>query len=505
MLILNTQFIFSVFNHNTAWSSFYTNALKLLPHQKWPASKKALCLISSVAGLGAASYLIVRYYFDKRKKKNDLFVEEEEENITGADENQCCISGGCTSEYLKKTDWHPGVVNVKIALHGILSYSRLSCSSGGDTLKLEDGDMDSSSSNTKIPESRSTLDSRISDCSVNTFSNRNNHRFKKVIIKSRTDDRVVISSQENGKINGFSHQEYQNSLMETLNALYGTNKLINNKEAKHLICILQQKNEETILKVLTTICNLAAFTANQDLFRLNGALPLLVELLDDCQLDSSVRLMLTQCLGNMAVNTKNNPYLQRAVAKIVESYSSPECSELQKIISIQTLTNLSVEILPRHVKDFAASIRTTLDRLMTSSGPNLACLKFLINLSCCTTLASKILFSEAPYDFADILNTDSSEDVIIRSLTLLSHLFNTKETLNLSSGYDFEKNHHRSSSELQECNNEQGTICSILFDDDILRSEIRGRLEKLKEKYSKKSNEEISQKIDRLLKTKNVD
>lgn len=164
------------------------------------------------------------------------------------------------------------------------------------------------------PSSRSTVEEETSEIengnylgedeallnlSTSSDINRlNQHSFKKVIVRSRfcdndgnelstvqpvmaqpqktvnTNGLIAESSSFNkidnnrkiditSKVKGFSNEEYQRSLQNKLNSLYGTNKLISNDDAKCLVLLLQQKSDETLLKTLTTMCNLAAFTINQ--------------------------------------------------------------------------------------------------------------------------------------------------------------------------------------------------------------------------------------------------
>ncbi len=65
------------------------------------------------------------------------------------------------------------------------------------------------------------------------------------------------------ELKGFSNSAFQDSLEKVGDSLYGKTKLINSEEAKTLVLLLEQRNPSNDLKTLTSISNLASFTANQ--------------------------------------------------------------------------------------------------------------------------------------------------------------------------------------------------------------------------------------------------
>ncbi|VDO94115.1 unnamed protein product [Soboliphyme baturini] len=137
-------------------------------------------------------------------------------------------------------------------------------------------------------------------------------------------------------------QKRESSLADmliTLDSLFRYSKIINDEEARLLNTLLRLKAPDTLLKVLTTLSNLATFTLNQNLLRQLGVLKSLTELLDDCTLTDAEKLMLVQCIGNIAVNQSNNKYLQ-AVPCLVALLDKEKQSPDVIVRSLNYLTNL---------------------------------------------------------------------------------------------------------------------------------------------------------------------
>jgi hypothetical protein len=154
---------------------------------------------------------------------------------------------------------------------------------------------------------------------------------------------------------------------------------------------------DVLLPLLTVISNSTAYPANQTLLRNFGVTKRIVDLFGEKMLDwpKSCRIMLLQCIANMAVDPENEPYLRRAIPQIVRRTDSTV--EMECVVALQALTNLSASIPPSQVHFFVPAIPHCLNHLWVKGEVNLHSLRLLVNLACCPDLVPYILASKVKF------------------------------------------------------------------------------------------------------------
>lgn len=125
-----------------------------------------------------------------------------------------------------------------------------------------------------------------------------------------------------------------------------------------------------------------------------GVVARVVELFCDKDQDwpKSCRIMLLQCIANMAVDVTNEPILKRSIPAIIRRIESSV--ELESVVVLQALTNLSLNITPSQVPVFQQAVPYCLNKLWVKGETNLHSLRLLVNLSCCPDLVPHILASK---------------------------------------------------------------------------------------------------------------
>lgn len=103
----------------------------------------------------------------------------------------------------------------------------------------------------------------------------------------------------------------------------------------------------------------------------------------------SCRIMLLQCLANMAVDVANVPVLKKTIPVIIRRLDSSV--DLECVVALQALTNLSLNITPSQISTFQLAIPHCLNKLWVKGEVNLHALRLLVNLSCCPDLVPNIL------------------------------------------------------------------------------------------------------------------
>lgn len=219
-----------------------------------------------------------------------------------------------------------------------------------------------------------------------------------------------------------------------------------------------------------------------------GVVQKIVELFcdKDQQWNKSCRVMLLQCIANMAVDVDNEIILKKTIPLIIRRLDSS--IDLESIVSLQALTNLSLNITPSQITTFLPAIPPCLNRLWHKGEVNLHSLRLLVNLSCCPDLVPNILASKSVTGLLSIFDTDK-EDVLMRAITWLLCMSSAVEALGIH--YD----------QIAPLNNDPFKNTNYTLYHSLYGTKGKAELEnKIKELIQHK-NPEISNKGSRLLET----
>ncbi|KAK8769039.1 hypothetical protein V5799_014498 [Amblyomma americanum] len=213
-------------------------------------------------------------------------------------------------------------------------------------------------------------------------------------------------------------KETDELLQEVLHGLYNKARVMTLYEAKCLMTLLTSRNEDILVKTLTTMSNCAAFTINQDYLCDVGCLPLLKDLLDhDCL---AVQVAATQAIANMAVNERNQTLLQPCIPLLLSAAVSRDGGCYLQMVSLLCLTNLALcddthEAFRGRLHHLCILVETADDAV------RLQTLKLLVNLSCNSRMVPFLLAAKAPQNLFSLLE-DSNREVTLRVLTYLANI-----------------------------------------------------------------------------------
>lgn len=203
---------------------------------------------------------------------------------------------------------------------------------------------------------------------------------------------------------------------------------------------------ELLLPLLTVLSNATAFPSNQLLMREFRLTNRVVEMLPDSKhWPRSTRVILLQCIANMAVSADNmvgpafsfpfktfsclQDVMKLALNHIVGRLSSED--EMEVVVAMQALTNLSINIRKDQISKFVPVIPHCLNRLWIRGEVNLNALRLLVNLSCCPDMVPFLLGNKSVSGLLRILDTDR-EEVLIRAITWILCTTSAVDALHLT-------------------------------------------------------------------------
>ncbi|CAD5218085.1 unnamed protein product [Bursaphelenchus okinawaensis] len=240
------------------------------------------------------------------------------------------------------------------------------------------------------------------------------------------------NSQWRITVNPASELANTDALRSLITKLYHIQKLLNPSDVKQILTALKflDSGQELMLPLLTVISNSTAYPSNQSLLRQFGVTKRIVDLFTERQFEwsKSCRIMLLQCIANMAVDHENEGLLRKAIPSIVRRTESTV--DMECVVALQALTNLSSSITPDQVMVYVPAIPHALNKLWVKGEVNIHSLKLLVNLSCCPDLVPYILASKTVTGLFTILDADKTE-VLLRAITWLLCMSTAVEALSI--------------------------------------------------------------------------
>ncbi|VDK54838.1 unnamed protein product [Anisakis simplex] len=237
----------------------------------------------------------------------------------------------------------------------------------------------------------------------------------------------------NPSANFLSSSEQLKALINRLYRNQEFQKLLSPSEARYLSTALQciDTTSDLLLPLLTVISNATAFPANQSIFSQFGITERIATMLskNHAALPSSCKIMLVQCIANMAVSNENGTILQKSIPYLVKRLDST--IDLESTVAFQALTNLSTNILPTQIDIFLPAIPACFKRLWVKGEANLNALRLLVNLSCCPDMVPHILAAKAVTGLLSVLDSDKPE-VVLRSVIWILCMSSAVEVLSIS-------------------------------------------------------------------------
>ncbi|KAH7700139.1 Protein Y67A10A.7, partial [Aphelenchoides avenae] len=234
-------------------------------------------------------------------------------------------------------------------------------------------------------------------------------------------------------VNPASEFAANEQLKNLLNRLYNVQRLLAPSDVRQILAALRylDVSSDMLLPLLTVISNSTSITANQILLREFGVTKRVVQLFSERHQEwpKSCRIMLLQCIANMAVDKDNEAYLRKSIPAIIRRMESSV--EMECIVALQALTNLSINISPNQIETYVPAIPHCLNRLWLRGEVNLHALRLLINLSCCPDMVPYVLASKSVTGILSILDTDKTE-VLLRAVTWFLCMSSAVEALGIT-------------------------------------------------------------------------
>ncbi|CAL2039148.1 unnamed protein product [Caenorhabditis brenneri] len=278
-------------------------------------------------------------------------------------------------------------------------------------------------------------------------------------------------------------------LRALIDRLYHHQKLLTDFDAKQILSALQcmDPTAELLLPLLTVLSNATAYPSNQLLMREFRLTNRVVEMLPDSKhWPRSTRVILLQCIANMAVSSDNMDVMKLALNHIVSRLGSDD--EMEIVVAMQALTNLSINIRKDQIQKFVPVIPHCLNRLWVRGEVNLNALRLLVNLSCCPDMVPYLLGNKSVSGLLRILDTDR-EEVLIRAVTWILCTTSAVDALNLT--YDRISEHN-----LDPFHNPSHTLYYSIYG-----PKGREELETQAKHLTNHSNKDVASKSARLLET----
>ncbi|CAI4221104.1 unnamed protein product [Auanema sp. JU1783] len=231
-------------------------------------------------------------------------------------------------------------------------------------------------------------------------------------------------------------------LKQLIDRLYHHQKLLTPTDARQLLSALYgiDPTADLLLPLLTVISNSTAYPANQVLMR---DLKLTERIVDMLCLKQALwppqcRLMLLQCVANMAVCPENLMIVKPTIPIAISRLSSTD--ETEVVVALQALTNLSLRISSDDIPTFVPCINACLNHLWVRGEANINALRLLVNLSCCPDLVPYMLGAKPVTGLIRILDSDRDE-ILLRGVTWLLCTSSAVEALNIT--YDTIASHNQ--------------------------------------------------------------
>lgn len=222
-------------------------------------------------------------------------------------------------------------------------------------------------------------------------------------------------------------EESETIVLRRLDNLFNRARVVTPFEAKSLVSILNKKDDDILVRTLSTISNCSAFTINQDYFYDANCHLALRDLLTHSEL--TVQIAATQTISNLAVNVRAETTFQNCIP-ILLHHATGKDIELLQVVSLTAVSNLALYESNHSLME--GSIQKLMDILENgSSEAQLQIMKLLVNLSCNTAMVPFILASKAPVKLYSFLDEKSNFEICLRLLTLLSNVMSTASELNL--------------------------------------------------------------------------
>ncbi|XP_067860546.1 armadillo repeat-containing protein 10-like [Heptranchias perlo] len=197
----------------------------------------------------------------------------------------------------------------------------------------------------------------------------------------------------------------------------------NDMDAQHLrglLAVLKQNPNPTLKALIgTSICRLAAFSANHELIRSQGGISIIVESLNDPLTEIKVDAL--NALNFLSNNVTNREIIQEYVHQVRELVSAAILDSELQLAALRLLCNL----LHYHQNQLKMkrSIPEFFELLQKGSAQTKAqVLKIFINLSTNLELTFDILNTRVPPSFLSLFNTCIPPDILKGHLTFVDNL-----------------------------------------------------------------------------------
>ncbi|KAH9504828.1 hypothetical protein Btru_062058 [Bulinus truncatus] len=258
--------------------------------------------------------------------------------------------------------------------------------------------------------------------------------------KSHEEEEEENNTQNNQKttVENIQKTTVENiqSASDALLACQNSPEKVTHDEILQLVELLSKNNPELQATVLNCLIKVTAFTQNINNLRESGCPEILVQQLRDLtsreDLDEKRLTATCNVLTNLTLDAKIKLQLGDLVPALTRVIQSQGASETVLLHALRPLVNLSFESVHHNLY---RDLIPTLYSLLDSGSPTLKVLtvKVLVNLSQ-SDFVQDLLTAKAPSSLVTLLDPPSSDDLILRCLTMLSKMYEVICTTELNHG-----------------------------------------------------------------------
>ncbi|KAM5236864.1 armadillo repeat-containing protein 10 [Ctenodactylus gundi] len=198
--------------------------------------------------------------------------------------------------------------------------------------------------------------------------------------------------------------------------------VLNAEQLQKLLYLLESTEDPVIIeRVLVTLGNSAAFSANQAIIRELGGIPIVGSKINNP--NHSIKEKALNALNNLSVNVENQIKIKVYVDQVCEDVLSGPLNSAVQLAGLRLLTNMTVTNDHQHMLN---SYITDLFHVLLSGNGNtkVQVLKLLLNLSENPAMTEGLLSTHVDSSFLSLYDGHVAKEILLRVLTLFQNINN---------------------------------------------------------------------------------
>eukprot|EP00079_Xenopus_tropicalis_P009275 XP_002933149.2 PREDICTED: armadillo repeat-containing protein 10 [Xenopus tropicalis] len=205
----------------------------------------------------------------------------------------------------------------------------------------------------------------------------------------------------------------------------------------NLLDILVTSSDSSLQeKVLITLCNSAAFSANHDIIRSLGGITIIAKSLSDSS--EQIKVNALNALNNLSMNVQNQELIKDYINQTCSAISLSSLNSEVQLAGLRLIINMSVtdnyhNMVADHLPCFL---------YLLAEGNNIIqiyTLKVLVNLSANPTMTQTLLTAKGSQSLTSLFDSRVDREILVRVLIFAANL---SKHLGSGHGYDLHANYN---------------------------------------------------------------